>query len=195
MEAPMGDSSLYQEDLLAWSEQQAAALRRLGSRRNLPNELDLANVIEEIEDVGKSELHAVDSLIENILVHLVLVWADPNAPAMRGWVAEITAWDVALGQCIAASMRTRLEFDPLWNGAVRVAVAKLAAWDEEKAAAVRASLTGAACPFTARDFPLPGGDVAAAAGCEESRAGSLGLRNCLICRGQWRISPADIARD
>lgn len=159
----MGDSSLYEEDLLAWSEQQAAALRRLGSRRDLPNELDLANVIDEIEDAGRSEFHAVDSLIGNILAHLVLVWGDPNTPAMRGWVAEITAWDVALQRRITASVRSRLECDPLWNGAVRVAVAKLAAWDEEKAAAARASLTGAACPFTAHDFPLPGGDVAAAA--------------------------------
>jgi Domain of unknown function DUF29 len=84
MEAPMGDDSLYDEDVLAWAEQQAAALRRLGSRRDLPNELDLSNVIEEIEDVGKSEFHAVESLIENILIHLMLLWVDPGAPATRG---------------------------------------------------------------------------------------------------------------
>ena len=57
-EGPMGDRSLYDEDILVWSEQQAAALRSLASRRDLPNELDLANVIEEIEDVGRSEFHA-----------------------------------------------------------------------------------------------------------------------------------------
>ena len=57
----MGDRSLYDEDILVWSEQQAAALRSLASRRDLPNELDLANVIEEIEDVGRSEFHTVES--------------------------------------------------------------------------------------------------------------------------------------
>ena len=50
----MGDRTLYDEDILIWSEQQAAALRSLASRRDLPNELDLANVIEEIEDAGRS---------------------------------------------------------------------------------------------------------------------------------------------
>ena len=59
----MGDRTLYDEDILVWSEQQAAALRSLASRRDLPNELDLANVIEEIEDVGRSEFHAVDELM------------------------------------------------------------------------------------------------------------------------------------
>ena len=71
----MGDRSLYDEDILVWSERQAAALRSLASRRDLPNELDLANVIEEIEDVGRSEFHTVESLIENILAHLVLLSA------------------------------------------------------------------------------------------------------------------------
>ena len=50
----MGDRTLYDEDILVWSEQQAAALRSLASRLDLPNELDLANVIEEIEDVGEA---------------------------------------------------------------------------------------------------------------------------------------------
>jgi hypothetical protein len=158
-ETPMGDDSLYDEDVLAWAEQQAAALRQLGSRRDLPNELDLSNVIEEIEDVGKSELHAVESLIENILIHLLLLWADPGAPATRGCVAEITAWDVVLRRRISSSMGAKLNFGSLWNDASDVVVAKLATWDQAKAAAVRASLAEIPCPFTAMDFPLPGRDI------------------------------------
>ena len=73
----MGDRTLYDEDILVWSEQQAAALRSLASRRDLPNELDLANVIEEIEDVGRSEFHTVESLIENILTIWRLLAAIP----------------------------------------------------------------------------------------------------------------------
>ena len=52
----MGGSSLYDNDVYAWAEQQAAVLRGLAARRDLPNELDLANVIEGIEDVGRGEL-------------------------------------------------------------------------------------------------------------------------------------------
>jgi Domain of unknown function DUF29 len=107
MEGPMADSSLYDEDILIWSEQQAAALRSLANRRDLPNELDLANVIEEIEDVGRSEFHTVESLVENILTHLVLLAADPDAPATRGWIAEITAWNLTLRRRITPSMQAR----------------------------------------------------------------------------------------
>ena len=154
----MPDSSLYDEDILIWSEQQAAALRSLASRRDLPNELDLANVIEEIEDVGKSEFHTVESLIENILVHLLLLWADPDAPATRGWIAEIAAWDGALGRRISPSMRSRLEIDLLWRQARKLAALKLAVWDEAKSTAVSA-LPNTSCPLTAQDFPLVDKDV------------------------------------
>jgi len=147
----MDDSSLYDADILIWSEQQAAALRSLASRRDLPNELDLANVIEEIEDVGRSQFHTVESLVENILTHLVLLAADPDAPATRGWIAEIVAWNVTLCRRITPSMRGRLGIDTLWRDALRIAEARVASWDQGKAATV-ARLHGTTCPFGASDF-------------------------------------------
>jgi hypothetical protein len=161
VEGLMAEDSLYDEDILIWSERQAAALRSLASRRDLPNELDLTNVIEEIEDVGRSEFHAVESLIGNILVHLVLLWADPDAPAARGWVAEITAWNLALRRRMSPSMQSRLAMASLWRDALEVAAAKLAAWDEGKATAVT-GLDGTACPFAAQEFPFPRVDAPAA---------------------------------
>src|SRR5829696_10355973 len=44
----MDRRSLYDDDIYAWTQQQAEALRRLAeTRRDLPNELDLENVAEE----------------------------------------------------------------------------------------------------------------------------------------------------
>jgi hypothetical protein len=151
----MGDSNLYDEDILIWSEQQAAALRSLASRRDLPNELDLANVIEEIEDVGKSEFHTVESLIGNILIHLVLLAIDPDAPAKRGWIAEITAWNLTLRRRISPSMRLRLDMESLWRDALEVAAARLAAWDDAKATAAT-GLNVTPCPFAPAEFPFAG---------------------------------------
>jgi hypothetical protein len=55
----MGNSTLYDEDILPWPEQQAAVIRRLGlTRHDLPNELDIENVAKEVESVGRSELVA-----------------------------------------------------------------------------------------------------------------------------------------
>lgn len=68
----MDRRSLYDEDIYARAQQQAAALRRLGeTRRDLPNELDLENVSEEIEEFGSNRKDAAESFIRLILVHLV----------------------------------------------------------------------------------------------------------------------------
>ncbi len=158
----MADGSRYDEDILIWSERQAAALRSLASRRDLPNELDLTNVIEEIEDVGRSEFHTVESLMGNVLSHPLLLWADPDAPAFRGWIAEVTAWNLALGRRITPSMRSRLDMDSLWRDAVEVAAARLAVWDQAKSATVT-GLHETASPFAAADFPIPASDILNAA--------------------------------
>jgi Domain of unknown function DUF29 len=49
---------LYDHDILTWSRHQAALLRRL-SRGEPVNGVDWEHVVEEIEDVGLSELNAV----------------------------------------------------------------------------------------------------------------------------------------
>ena len=47
-------SDLYEADILAWSENQAALLRRLATGERVNNQIDWANVVEEIESVGRS---------------------------------------------------------------------------------------------------------------------------------------------
>jgi hypothetical protein len=160
----MDGSALYEADILAWAEQQAAALRSLAGRRDLPNALDLENVAEEIEDVGRSELRAVESLAGNILVHLILLWADPDAPSIRGWRGEIAAWRVALRRRVSPSMHGRVDMEGLWRDAVTVACARLSDWDVEMAVRAEAALAGVHCPF---DLASLGGepfDVSAAIG-------------------------------
>ncbi len=78
---------LYWRDVLLWSEQQAELLRRV-ARGERVNGLDWDHVIEEIEDVGASELHSVQSLLRQAMVHLLksAAWpaAEPRfAPSMR----------------------------------------------------------------------------------------------------------------
>jgi hypothetical protein len=48
-------------DILIWSEQQADLLRRL-ERGEGVNRVDLVHVVEEIEDVGLSELHSFKAI-------------------------------------------------------------------------------------------------------------------------------------
>jgi len=57
----MDRPSLYDDDIVTWAEEQAAALRALGTRSDLSNAVDWANVAEEIESVGRSHLRACSS--------------------------------------------------------------------------------------------------------------------------------------
>jgi hypothetical protein len=61
---------LYDRDVLAWSEHQATLLRRV-ARGERVNDIDWTHVVEEIEDVGLSELNAVRSYLRQILAHLL----------------------------------------------------------------------------------------------------------------------------
>src|SRR5215207_8911205 len=86
----------YDEDFLAWSEQQAAVLRGLArSRRSLPNELDLERLAEEIEDAGRSELNAAKSYIRQILAHLIKTASEPATGLASHWRKEIVAFHSA----------------------------------------------------------------------------------------------------
>jgi hypothetical protein len=113
----MSNQSLYEEDILLWSEQQAAAVRKLGRTRVLPNELDIENVAEEIESVGRSELAAVNRRIRLIFLHLIRLTVEDGTPTERHWRGEIVAFHAELVDRYTPSMRQRIDLDGLWGSA------------------------------------------------------------------------------
>src|SRR5215217_7830045 len=101
----MDRRSLYDEDVYAWAKQQADALRRLArAGRDLPNELDLENVAEEIEDVGKSELSKVESFVQLILVHLIKAASARDDRPGQHWRGEVKIWRINLRKNLTGSM-------------------------------------------------------------------------------------------
>lgn len=69
----------YDQDLYTWSLQQAQFLRE----RNF-DQVDWEHVIEEIEDMSKSEKRALQFFIEILLMHL-LKWQYQPACQGRSW--------------------------------------------------------------------------------------------------------------
>jgi hypothetical protein len=158
----MADGDLYQTDILAWSEQQTGALRELAARRDLPNALDLAHVVEEIEDLGQSELNAVKSFLRLVLGHAIKCWADPDAPSVRHWLAEIGNWQNELADRLTPSMRNRLDLDALWVRAARQAELELAEQDRVSAGiSARLAARGRVCPVILDDILTDPADPAA----------------------------------
>jgi hypothetical protein len=109
---------LYHRDALAWSEQQAALLRRV-ARGERVNEVDWNHVVEEIEDVGLFELNAVRSYLSLVLVHLLKLHGWPEMDAGQHWRSEIVAFQGNLADRFAPSMRQRIDLAGLYDRARR----------------------------------------------------------------------------
>jgi hypothetical protein len=112
MLTPMADA-LYERDVLAWSQHQADLLRRLG-RGERVNDVDWTHVAEEIEDVGLSELHSVESFLNLILVHLLKLHAWPDSQDRAHWRGEIVAFRSNANRRFAPSMRQRINIGVLY---------------------------------------------------------------------------------
>lgn len=105
----MDNPASYDVDILAWSERQAAVLRDLARvRRDLPNELDLENVAEEIESVGRSELAAVRGNIRQILVHLMKAVSVQDASLIKHWRGEAATFHASIFDHLTPSMPNRI---------------------------------------------------------------------------------------
>jgi len=80
-------ASLYDEDFVAWTEQQAARLRAFAMTR--PNlDLDLENIAEEIGSMGRRDLRAAESALVRVIEHVLkLEHATAEAPR-AGWRAS-----------------------------------------------------------------------------------------------------------
>jgi hypothetical protein len=108
---------LYDRDILSWSEHQANLLRRL-ARGERVNDVDWEHVVEEIEDVGLSELHAVESYLDLMLVHLLRVHGWPNSQSVRHWRTEIASFQKNAARRFSPSMRQRIDVAKLYNDAL-----------------------------------------------------------------------------
>src|ERR1700680_1723451 len=100
------DGSQYDEDFYAWTQEQAELLRRLPA---VSNRLDGQLIAEEIEDLGRSELHAVQSLCEHIIEHfLKLEFSGLEDPAEH-WRDEIVEWRVQIEKKITRSIAAKID--------------------------------------------------------------------------------------
>jgi hypothetical protein len=76
--------TLYDEDFVAWTEQQAEALRSAG--RGTTNQiLDWENLAEEIESLGRSDRRELHGQIYRIIRHLAKLQFSPATGPRQGW--------------------------------------------------------------------------------------------------------------
>jgi hypothetical protein len=112
--------TLYDADFCRWTQAQGAALRT----KDL-TALDLDHLAEEIEEVGESHRHAVQSHLKILVQHLLK--ATYHAPPRRSWMTSIDNARTELALKLRDSPSLHVELDTFLAWAysrARKAVAK-----------------------------------------------------------------------
>jgi tRNA threonylcarbamoyladenosine modification (KEOPS) complex Pcc1 subunit len=128
-EAAMPDlKTLYEEDTVAWSEQQAAALRA-AARTGSNQFLDWENLAEEIESLGKSVRLGLRRQIARIIQHEVKLEHSPAVDPRSGWRHTIRQARVEIERILEDSPSLRREVPRLiqeeTGRAVRLAISDM----------------------------------------------------------------------
>jgi hypothetical protein len=95
---------LYEQDFYAWSKQQADLL--LLARFT---DLDLAHLLEEVEDLGDALYRSVRSRVRTIIEHLLKLEHSPTSEPKRDWRETIRTKRADLDEDLSAALRPRIE--------------------------------------------------------------------------------------
>jgi len=109
----------YDTDILTWSEHQAALLRRRAAGELVNDaDLDWPNIAEEIESVGKSELHAVESLLVQALRHMLKAEGWPLSRDAPVWRADAIDFRRQARRKFVPSMHQKIDIASLYADAL-----------------------------------------------------------------------------
>ncbi|NDK97859.1 DUF29 domain-containing protein [Photorhabdus bodei] len=112
----------YETDVVAWANEQAALLRA-----GKLSEIDIANIAEDIEDVGKSEQRELASRMAVLIAHL-LKWKYQPSDRGTSWERTIKAQrkEILYDLKESPSLKTKLDdsnwVDVVWSKAVASAM-------------------------------------------------------------------------
>jgi Domain of unknown function DUF29 len=104
------ERSLYQTDYYAWTRQQAAELRALAAAR-VNSTLDLENLAEEVESLGRSDLNTVRRQVQRIIEHLLKLEHSPSVQPRGDWGHSVRQARDQVEDHMTASMRREVAAD------------------------------------------------------------------------------------
>jgi hypothetical protein len=107
-------------DFYRWTQEQAALLRGM-SRDTCP--LDLDNLAEEIEALGRAEIRINSSLLHRVVVRLLKSVIDPDTPSDEPLFEETVASQGDAVLAFSPGLKQRIDLEKIWraacNGAIR----------------------------------------------------------------------------
>lgn len=110
----------YEKDFYGWTQEQAALLRagRL-------NDLDIENLIEEVETMGRSEKRELESRLTVLLLHL-LKWKYQESRRGRSWELSIIEQRLKFAETFNENPGLKPKLDEIFINAYKFAVLQAA---------------------------------------------------------------------
>jgi len=128
---------LYEKDVVAWAEQQKEYLKA-----GQLHKLDIEHLLEEMDDVGNSYKHALESYFKVLICHL-LKWKHQPSQRSCSWVGSINNSRRSIEKIIKKnpSLKNYLQtaFEEEWE------IARKWALDEM---GMKSNAISSFCPFT-----------------------------------------------
>jgi tRNA U34 5-carboxymethylaminomethyl modifying GTPase MnmE/TrmE len=98
--------TLYEVDEHLWLEKTIELLRA-----NRLDELDVEKLIEELESLSRKDRNKAESLLEQVIRHLLLLqyWSEEYQDNAAHWEAEIDSFRTQLRRHLTTNLRQHLE--------------------------------------------------------------------------------------
>lgn len=101
----------YEADYYQWTREQSEYLRL-----RKYDCVDWENLIEEIEDMGKSHKRALESYLERLLDHLLKLyyWESEREKCSKHWRKEVVNFRQQIKKILRDNPSLKKELEPIW---------------------------------------------------------------------------------
>ena len=131
----------YENDFYSWTQEQAELLKH-----GRFSELDIANLIEEVESMGRGEKRELESRLTILLLHL-LKWKYQDVRRGRSWQLSIDEQRIQFEKTLNENPGLKPALDQIIKYAYKLAVIKAA-----RETKISKSIFPESCPWNLAQF-------------------------------------------
>ena len=131
----------YEQDFYSWTQEQAELLKT-----GRFSELDIANLIEEVESMGRSEKRELESRLTILLLHL-LKWKYQEVRRGRSWQLSIDEQRIQFEKTLNENPGLKPALDLIIKDAYKLAVIRAA-----RETRISKAIFPERCPWTLAQF-------------------------------------------
>jgi len=131
----------YDQDFYSWTQEQAELLKN-----GRFSELDIDNLIEEVEAMGRSEKRELESRLTILLLHL-LKWKYQEVSRERSWQLSIDEQRIQFEETLNENPGLKQKLDEIIKKAYRLAVIQAS-----RETSISKAVFPECCPWTLAQF-------------------------------------------